>query len=260
MSAIAQGPKIAALSCGKPVFLVVLLHGPGADGQSIIDQALNWAPTMPKAEFLAAEAPFLRSGGASGKVWFDMTDLSADRMGAGVRAAAPMLDAFLDEVLAQRRLPDSHLALVGFSQGAMLALHVGVRRPRQVGAIIAFSGAVYDTDNDLAGEIRSRPPVLMIHGEADPIVPFATMTVSKELLKANGVPAKSMRRPGVGHEMDDDGIIAAGDFLTATVIGKPAADDHHDHDHDHDHAGDDHDHHHAHDDHGHGHAHAHEPH
>jgi phospholipase/carboxylesterase len=246
MSAIAQGPKIAALSCGKPVYLVVLLHGPGADGQSVINQALNWAPTMPKAEFLAAEAPFLSNGNGSGKVWFDMADLSADRMGAGVRAAAPMLDAFLDEVLAERRLPDSHLALVGFSQGAMLALHVGVRRPKQMGAIVAFSGAVYDADNLLSGEIKSRPPVLMIHGEADPVVPFATMTASKELLKANGVPAKSMRRPGVGHEMDDDGVIAAGDFLTATVVSKPAAHD------------DDHDHHdHGHDDHGHEHAHAH---
>jgi phospholipase/carboxylesterase len=244
MSTIAQGPKIAALSCGKPVYLVVLLHGPGADGQSVIDQALNWAPTMPKAEFLAAEAPFLSKGSGSGKVWFDMTDLSADRMGAGVRAAAPMLDAFLSEVLAERRLPDRHLALVGFSQGAMLALHVGLRRPRQIGAIVAFSGAVYDTDNLLAGEIKSRPPVLMIHGEADQVVPFATMTASKELLKANGVPAKSMRRPGVGHEMDDDGVIAAGDFLTATVISKPAADDH-DHDH-HDHGHEDHDHAHAH--------------
>jgi phospholipase/carboxylesterase len=249
MSAIVQGPKIAALSCGKPVYLIVLLHGPGADGQSIINQALNWAPTMPKAEFLAAEAPFLRDSNGSGKVWFDMTDLSADRLGAGVRAAAPMLDAFLDQVLAERRLPDSHLALVGFSQGAMLALHVGLRRPRQLGAIVAFSGAVYDIDNLLAGEIKSRPPVLMIHGEADPVVPFATMTASKELLKANGVPAKSMRRPGVGHEMDDDGVIAAGDFLAATVVSKPASHDDHDHDH--------HDHDQVHDDHGHEHAHAH---
>ena len=249
MSAIVQGPKIAALSCGKPVYLVVLLHGPGADGQSIINQALNWAPTMPKAEFLAAEAPFLRDSNGSGKVWFDMADLSAGRLGAGVRAAAPMLDAFLDQVLAERRLPDSHLALVGFSQGAMLALHVGLRRPKQMGAIVAFSGAVYDIDNLLAGEIKSRPPVLMIHGEADPIVPFATMTASKELLKANGVPAKSMRRPGVGHEMDDDGVIAAGDFLAATVVSKPAPHDDHDHDH--------HDHNHAHDDHGHEHAHEH---
>jgi phospholipase/carboxylesterase len=249
MSAIVQGPKIAALSCGKPVYLVVLLHGPGADGQSIINQALNWAPTMPKAEFLAAESPFLSNGDGPGKVWFDMTDLSAARMSAGVRAAAPMLDAFLKDVLAERRLPDSHLALVGFSQGAMLALHVGLRRPKQMGAIVAFSGAVYDAES-LAGEIKSRPPVLLIHGEADPVVPFATMTASKELLKANGVPAKSMRRPGLGHEMDDDGIIAAGDFLTATVVSKPAA--HDDHDHDHHHDGDDHDHH--------EHAHAHEHH
>jgi phospholipase/carboxylesterase len=135
MSAIAEGPKIAALSCGKPVYLVVLLHGPDADGQSIISQALNWAPTLPRAEFVPAESPFLRSDDASGKLWFDMADLSAGRMGAGVRAAAPMLDAFLDRALAERRLPESHLALVGSFQGAMLALHVGLRRPRQMGAI-----------------------------------------------------------------------------------------------------------------------------
>jgi phospholipase/carboxylesterase len=249
MSAIVQGPEIAALSCGKPVYLVVLLHGPGADGQSIINQALNWAPTMPKAEFLAAESPFLCSGDGSGGVWFDMADMSADRMSGGLRAATPMLDAFLNEVLAERRLPDSHLALVGFSQGAMLALHVGLRRQKPVGAIVAFSAAIYDTEN-LAREIKSRPPVLMIHGEADPVVPFATMIASKELLKANGVPAKSMRRQRVGHEMDDDGVIAAGDFLTATVVSKPAAhDDHHDDhhaNHHHDHADDDHEHAHAH--------------
>lgn len=229
---ILEGPKIAALSCGKPVYLVVLLPAEGSDGQSVIDLALNWAPTMPKADFVAAVAPFAAPGG--GRRWFDGDGMSPDAVAAGLGAVAPRLDTFLDEMLAQRRLDDSHLALVGFSQGAMLALHVGLRRAKAMASIVAFSGALFDLEA-LAGEIRARPQVLMIHGEADPVVPFAAMAATRERLKALGVPAKSMRRPGLGHETDDDGILAAGDFLTATVARKPAAAAH-DHDHDHDEA------------------------
>lgn len=240
LAEITEGPKIAALSCGKPAYLVVLLHGLGSSGQAIIDQALNWAPTMPKADFVAVEAPFPSTG--EGRQWFEGSDFDEQSIEAGLKATAPMLDAFLDEALAQRRLPDSHLALVGFSQGAILALHVGLRRPKQMAAIVAFSGAAYG-DTDLAAEMRSKPPVLMIHGEADPVVPFAAMTSTKERLKAAGVPVKSMRRPGLGHGMDDDGVIAAGDFLSLLVVHKPAASaDHHD-DHDHDHHDHSHDHH-----------------
>lgn len=235
MGVITEGPKIAALSCGKPAYLVVLLHGPESSGQAIIDQALNWAPTMPKAEFVAAEAPFLGTG--EERQWFDGSHFDEARIEAGIQVAAPMLDAFLDQALAQRRLPDSHLALVGFSHGAILALHVGLRRPKQMAAIVAFSGAVYG-NADLGAEVRSKPPVLMIHGEADTVVPFALMTSSKERLKAAGVPVKSMRRPGLGHAMDDDGVLAAGDFLSLLVVHKPAAgtdhhDDHHEHSHEH---------------------------
>jgi phospholipase/carboxylesterase len=228
--AIVEGPKIAALSCGKPAYLVVLLHGPGSDGQAIIDQALNWAPTMPKADFVAAEAPFASDGG--GKQWFETGGCDPARINDGLKTTAPLLDAFLDHMLAQRRLPDSHLALVGFSQGAILALHVGIRRPKQMAAIVAFSGALFD-EADVSPEIRSMPPTLMIHGEEDQTVPFAAMKATKERLKAAGVPVKSMRRPGLGHAMDDDGVIAAGDFLTAHVVHKPAAgaDAAHDHEH-----------------------------
>lgn len=230
---IAEGPKIAALSCGKPVYLVVLLHGEGTSGQAVIDQALNWAPTMPKADFIAAEAPFPSVGG-TGRQWFATTDMTPEAVNAGLATAAPLLDAFLDEMLAQRRLKDDHLALVGFSQGAMLALHVALRRERPMAAVVGFSGALFEPAERLGEEIRSRPPMLMIHGEADEVVPFAAMTATKEALKAEGVPVKSMRRPGLGHGMDDDGVIAAGDFLTALVVQKPAAHaDDHDHDHDH---------------------------
>ncbi|HUI20536.1 MAG TPA: dienelactone hydrolase family protein [Methylocella sp.] len=222
MAAIVEGPTIAALSCGKPVYLVVLLPGHGSDGQALVNHALNWAPTMPKAEFLAAEAAISCDGAASARQWFDVVDRSPADVIESVKTVAPFLDTFLDEMLAKRRLPDSHLALVGFSQGAMLALHVGLRRPKQMAAIVAFSGAVFDCES-LGSEIRSKPPVLHIHGEADPVVPFAAMTATKNVLKTHGVPVKSLKRPGLGHEIDDEGVIAAGDFLTELVVHKPAA-------------------------------------
>jgi phospholipase/carboxylesterase len=229
VTGIVEGPKIAALSCGKAVYLVVLLHGPDSDGAAIINHALNWAPTLPKAEFLAAEAPFLSPSG--GLRWSDASDPSLADLGASAR----LLDNFLDQMLAQRRLPESHLALVGFSHGATLALQVGLRRPKPIAAVICFSGALDEADG-LFGDVKSRPPVLMIHGDADASVPFAAMTATKERLKEQGVPVKSLRRPGLGHEMDDDGVIAAGDFLTANLVHRPSAQAEHEHSDGHEHS------------------------
>lgn len=220
MTAITEGPRIAALSCGKPVYLVVLLHGEGADGASILDIALNWAPTMPKADFVAAEAP-----GDAGALWYEADAPGADGAGPALLQAADALNAFLDAALAARRLPESHLALVGFSQGAALALCAALRRTSPIAAVVCFSGAL---PGGVADDVCAAPPVLMIHGEDDSTVPFTAMTTTKERLKALGVPVKSMRRPGLGHQMDDDGVIAAGDFLTHHVARKAAThEDHH---------------------------------
>ncbi|NMN57022.1 phospholipase/carboxylesterase [Xanthobacter sp. SG618] len=232
---ITAGPKIAALSCGKPVYLVVLLHAEGSCGQEVIDLALNWAPELPKADFLAAEAPFPGSAGAR---WFPGEGFSPDTITAGLTASAPLLDAFLDEMLAARRLPGDHLALVGFSQGAMLALDVGLRRAVPPAVIIAFGGALPEA-RDVSAP-RTQPPVVFIHGEDDAVVPLADMVATRDRLKALGLPAKSMRRPGLGHGVDDDGIIAAGSVLSASLVKpKPKTagehDDHHHDDHDHDH-------------------------
>jgi phospholipase/carboxylesterase len=228
MADIVEGPTIAALSCGKPAYLVVLLHGAGGAGQAIVEQALNWAPTMPKADFLAAEAPFACDGEGAGRQWFDPAIVRRGGIVEGVTNAMPALDRFLDEMLAKRRLPDSHLALVGFSDGATLALHVALRRRAQIAAIVGFSTQIGDVTN-LAGDIRTKPPTLLIHGDGDPIAPFAALTDMKTALKTLGVPVKSLRRPGLGHAMDDDGVIVAGDFLTEHVVHKQAAK--HDHDH-----------------------------
>ncbi len=224
---IAEGPKIAALSCGKPVYLVVLLHGEGDTGSAILDHALNWAPAMPKADFLAAEAPLPGPGG-EGRQWFSAPELLASEVGAALDASATALNSFLDAALAARRLPDSHLALVGFSQGAMVALCAALQRPNPVAAVACFGGAL---PAGTPVEVSARLEVLMIHGEDDPLVPFAAMTATKERLKAAGVPVRSLRRPGLGHALDDDGILAAGDFLAAKVVHKPAPMEEHDHDH-----------------------------
>ncbi|MFG1433090.1 alpha/beta fold hydrolase [Xanthobacter sp. V2C-8] len=226
MTMIAEGPKIAALSCGKPVYLVVLLHGEGSTGSAILDHALNWAPAMPKADFLAAEAPVPGLEG-TGRQWFAASDFLGAEAGAAMEASAAALNAFLDAALAARRLPDSHLALVGFSQGAMVALCAALLRPKPVAAVVCFGGAL---PTDVPAEVRARPQVLMIHGEDDPLVPFAAMSATKERLKGAGVPVRSLRRHGLGHVMDDDGVLAAGHFLATEVVHRLAPLEEHDHD------------------------------
>jgi phospholipase/carboxylesterase len=221
-----EGPSLPALSCGKAAWLVVLLHGVGADGDDLIDLALNWQPIIPKAEFVALHAPFPFDQAPTGRQWFSIADRSPDKILDGIRTAASILDPCLDAMLGKRRLDESHLALVGFSQGAMTALHVGLRRKTAIAGIVAFSGALVAPER-LGPEITARPPVLLVHGASDDVVPFAAMTAAKEALKAAEVPVKALRRPGLGHAIDDDGVIAAGDFLTARlVVAKKASADH----------------------------------
>lgn len=204
----------------------------GVDGDDLIDLGYNWAPSMLKAEFIAPHAPFACDMGGPGRQWFSVQDRTPEVLYAGIQTAAPLLDAYLDQVLAQRRLDDSHLALVGFSQGAMMALHVGLRRPRPLAGIVAIAGKLHGPEH-LADEIRSRPPVLLVHGDQDPMVPYASMAQAEASLRAVGVPVSSVTRPGMGHGIDDDTVDAVGTFLETNLIhkAKTSGDDDHDHDH-----------------------------
>jgi len=222
-----EGRSYAPLSCGKTVYLVVLLHGIGVDGNDLIDIAVNWQPNLLKAEFLAMHAPFPFDQAPVGRQWFSIADRSPEKILEGMRTATGIVNQFLDESLAKRRLDDRHLALVGFSQGAMVALHTGLRRPK-TGAIVSFSGALVAPDL-LPQEIVSRPPVLLVHGDQDEIVPYERMGEAKVALKALDVPVKSMTRKGLGHTIDETGIAAAGNFLHDALVPKKATDDHDDH-------------------------------
>ncbi len=257
---IKQGPCLAAMSCGKPVYLVVLLDEPGAADAKLIDVAINWQPTMLKADFLLAEAPLPGKVAGHAK-WFETEGKSQSEIEAGLKEAAASLNTFLDDMLTKRHLQDGHLALVGFAQGADLALYVSLHRRKAMGSVVAFSAAYSASDATIA-EITSKPQILLVHGDADPVAPLDAMTKVKETLKALEVPVKSMSRKGTGRMIDDDGVMGCEAFLAKTLIKPKVKAEAHDHDHDHDHDEHGHDDHgheehddHVHDDHDHDHAH-----
>ncbi|MBX6322829.1 MAG: dienelactone hydrolase family protein [Rhodospirillaceae bacterium] len=216
-----SGPAQLPAAGGRPRQLVVLLHGYGADGRDLLGLAPAWARSLPHAEFLAPDAPFPCEMAPYGRQWFGFEGRTAEEILAGARAAAAILDPFLDDALAARGLDETALALAGFSQGAMMALHVALRRARPVAAVAAFSGALI-APALLAAELRSRPPVLLVHGDADPVVPFAAMAATEEALRAAGVPVTAERRPGLAHAIDERGLRLA-EALFKRAFGQAVA-------------------------------------
>jgi phospholipase/carboxylesterase len=207
-----NGPSAPPLSGGKPKQLVVMLHGYGTDGNDLISLAPHWAQLLPDAEFLSPHAPFPCELGF-GRQWFGMElNHTPEMVRASAKAAGAILDGFLDEALAKRKLEAHDLALTGFSQGAMMALFVALRRTKAVAAVVSYSGALIG-EIDLAGEIRSRPPVLLVHGDADEVVPFAKLARAEWYLKPLGVPLTTETRPGLAHGIDEQGLLLGGQFL-----------------------------------------------
>lgn len=206
---------------GRPTSLVVLLHGLGANGEDLLGLSELWEAMMPNTEFAAPDAPEPCDMAPMGFQWFSLAERTEAAMLAGARSAAPLLDAYLDELLNLHQLPDSKLALVGFSQGTMMALQVGLRRKYPPAAILGYSGVLlggpgFDGDA-FAGSITARPPVLLIHGTHDSVLPFAALAAAEATLKAAGVPVETSTRPGVGHSIDQQGAFDGGAFLARSL-------------------------------------------
>ncbi len=213
-----SGPIHKPESGGKPRQLVILLHGLGADGNDLIGLAPVLAPVLPDAEFVTPDAPFPCDMAPYGYQWFSLQDRSPETILAGVRAAAPTLDAFIDDALAARGLAEQDLALIGFSQGTMMSLYVGLRRARPVAGILGYSGALIGAET-LTEDIRSKPRVLLVHGDADQVVPFAALARAETALAAAGVPVETLIRPGLGHGIDEDGLKAGARYLKGVLAG-----------------------------------------
>lgn len=214
-----NGPAHPPAAGGKPRRLVLLLHGLGADGNDLIGLAPYWAQLLPEAEFLAPDAPFPCDMAPFGYQWYSVQDRGPEAQLAGVRAAAPILDAFIDDALAARGLSDRDLALVGFSQGTVMSLFVGLRRAQPPAGIIGFSGRLVAPEL-LADEIAARPPVLLAHGTEDPMIPFAAMGEAEAALKAADVAVETVTCPGTAHGIDEQGLTRGGAFLSQ-VLGAP---------------------------------------
>jgi phospholipase/carboxylesterase len=216
MAAELDGPRLEPRG-GPARQLVVLLHGYGADGNDLIELGGAWQPLLPQAAFVSPHAPEPCAQAPTGRQWFNLTFRDPNEYWNGVNAAAPALDRFLDAELARRQLPASALALVGFSQGTMMALHVGLRRATAPAAIIGYSGLLAVPENfdpeTFAAQIRSRPPVLLVHGAQDDLIPAAALFHAGQALAALGVPVEWHLSAGVGHGIDPEGLRQGGEFL-----------------------------------------------
>jgi phospholipase/carboxylesterase len=184
--------------------LVVLCHGLGADAYDLIDLGHAWAHACPDALFAAVHAPFPHDSGF-GRQWWSVADRSVPVVEAGARTAAPYLHGFIDAELARLGLPADAYALMGFSQGAMMSLFVGLRRSAAPRAVLAYSGALISPDT-LAAEKGAPAPVLLVHGEADDVVPAYRSRDAEALLEAAGVVVDAHFIPGLGHGIDETGI------------------------------------------------------
>ena len=203
-----DGPRLAPASGGKAKQLVVLLHGLGADGNDLISLAPILARVLPKAAFVSPHAPFPCDMAPVGRQWFSLQERSPESISSGVRSAAPHLDRFIDEELARNGLTDLQLALIGFSQGTMMALEIAPRRAKPCAMVIGYSGLLADPER-LGDQVVSRPPVVLIHGEADDLIPVQMLPAAEQSLKAVKIPVTAHSRPGLGHGIDETGLAIA---------------------------------------------------
>ena len=206
---------------GDAQSLVIFLHGYGSNGDDLIGLADYWRQALPTTAFASPNAPEICPGAPDGYQWWGLGDLSPGGRSAGVRRPAALLNAYIDAQLALHSLSEDRLALVGFSQGTMMALHVGPRRARALAGIVGYSGMLADPD-ELAAEVLTRPPVLLVHGDADEMLPIASLAKAKQGLEAAGLDVVAHVAPGLGHSIDETGLRLGASFL-AHRLTRPVA-------------------------------------
>jgi phospholipase/carboxylesterase len=209
---VLDGPRLAPAS-GRPAKgLVVFVHGYGADGNDLIELGRHFARDLPDIAFVAPHAPEPCAMSPGGRQWFPLTMRDPAEVPRGVARAAPVLEAFLSQELGRMRLPASALALVGFSQGTMMALDVGLARRPAIAAIVGFSGLLARPET-LAAAPRPSPPVVLVHGDQDDVLPVEYLPMACEALAAAEIPVEWHISPGLSHGIDEAGLAIAASVL-----------------------------------------------
>mgnify|MGYP003388858831 FL=1 len=213
-----NGPSLPPADGSAPEQLVFLLHGVGAGGNDLIGLAPYFQQVLPKALFVSPDAPFPYDMAPFGRQWFSLQERTPEAFDSGTQLAAPILNDFIDGLIAEHGLSETQTALIGFSQGTMMSLHVGPRRERQIAGILGYSGALANPTK-LVDDIRSYPPVTLIHGDSDEVLPVSSLPNAVAGLEAAGVPVTSHVRPGLGHGIDEEGIKLGVEFLESIFNG-----------------------------------------
>jgi phospholipase/carboxylesterase len=220
MLKIVNGASLQPLSGAGPKQIVLLLHGYGSSGSDMIALAPTWQRSLPDALFLAPHAP-QRTGFGAGYQWWPLADITPQALAAGAALAAPPIDAFIDRKLEQYGLTEAELAIVGFSQGTMMALHVGLRRASQVAGIVGYSGMLTGAAR-LRHDPITKPPVLLIHGSHDPVVPVSALHTAESELKHLDIEVTTHVSAGVAHSVDPVGLNLGREFVTRVLHGEHA--------------------------------------
>lgn len=226
-----SGPTLAQATGSKPDSAVLFLHGYGSNGDDLIGLAPYFAQHLPKTVFYSPNAPEQWEGGFfGGRQWFtlagydpnalrrDPHNMSGiyEKMFQGAAKASAFLHEYIDQTMAHHDLAADKVALIGFSQGTMMALHAGLRRAKPLAGIVGFSGAMVGAMN-LQSEIQSRPPVLLVHGQDDPVVPVEALGEIKKALTANNVPFEAHVIAGLQHGIEATGAEHAATFLKSKL-------------------------------------------
>ena len=194
---------------GTPRHLVILLHGYGSNKDDLITIAPELAKSIPDAHFISPNAPFEFEGGLPNAFqWFSLIDRTYEKMLKGARLAAEILKPFIFKQLERFGLSESNLALVGFSQGAMLSIHITLSYDLKPKCIIGYSGAF------IPDQIKQKHSnILLVHGQDDEVVPFSKMEDAKRLLTASGITVRSIGCQNLAHGINKEGIEAGAEFL-----------------------------------------------
>lgn len=201
-----------------PSSLVIFLHGLGANGQDLIGIAQYWAEAIADTMFISPDAPepcdMAPPEMTSSRQWFSMQDRQPEKIEQGVKRASAYLNAYIDQQCEEYKIPAEKIALVGFSQGAMMSFFVGLQRKDPLACILGYSGA-FVGGGDLTPETVTKTPVFLRHGDDDMVVPVDAFHQTKQRLTDLGLDVEGNTVPGLGHGIDDDGIDAGRTFLKA---------------------------------------------
>jgi phospholipase/carboxylesterase len=204
---------------GQGDSLVIFLHGYGADGSDLLGLADTLGPHLPGTVFVAPDAPERSTVNPMGYQWFPIPwlDGSPEDLAAEAMARAVVeLNSFLDAMIAAEGVTPDQVVIVGFSQGTMMALHVAPRRDAPFAGVVGFSGRLMEPEA-LADEIVSRPPVLLIHGDGDDVVPPASLPAAAEALQGAGIDVYAHIMKGTGHGIAPDGLSVALAFIRQSL-------------------------------------------